>query len=76
MKKPLMKQCKLRRNSTETTSWIPAEFAKKYKYLKLKGRDGTWTNGWQVIEVGATKEYDQAIEDSQDYKHQREASDI
>jgi hypothetical protein len=44
------KQCKLIRNNTECTSWIPEQFAVVGKGLKLK--DGqNWINGWVVKEV-------------------------
>jgi hypothetical protein len=55
--------------------WVPEQFAKVGKFLRiLIGVD--WENGWEVIEVGERKEEQFVLEDSQDYKHQRKASDI
>jgi hypothetical protein len=41
------RQCCLERKGTRTTSWIPEEFAKVGKVLKLKEEDG-----WVVKSVG------------------------
>ena len=68
------RQCILRRGTTRTTSWIPEKFARQGKYIKLKETDG-WKDGWLVMEVGARMSEDQVRERSQDYKHQRKASD-
>ena len=66
------KQCKLKRENTTTTSWIPVKFAKVGKCVKLKDEDG-----WIVEEVGSlARPYDDVSERSQDYKKTRRASDI
>ena len=58
------------------TSWIPESLAKKDRIVRLKV-DDVWIDGWLIQEVyDAQKESSETIEDSQDYKHQREASDI
>jgi hypothetical protein len=62
--------------SLRTTSFIPERFARKGKYLKLKGIDGRWVDGWRVESVGVRMLSSEASERSQDYKHQRNASDI
>jgi hypothetical protein len=55
-----------------TISWIPERYAKKGKYLKLKGEDG-----WKVVSVSNLRMPEDLVKErSQDYKHQREASDI
>jgi len=64
-------QCKMRKGSTEATSWIPEKFAKKGKYLKLKG-----DNGWQVISVGTAAEEKSVLARERDFKKTRKASDI
>ena len=50
-------QCALRRTivdgSVTTTSWVPAEFAKLGRVLKLRNDHGQWTNGWIVESVGS-----------------------
>jgi hypothetical protein len=58
------------------TAWIPEEFSKIGKYLKIKDEFGEWDNGWKVVGVGSRKEEQFVLEDSQDYKRQRKASDI
>ena len=70
-------QCRLRRvNGVETTSWLPKWYAVKGKFLKLKTDAGEWENGWEVVDTFGTMTSDEVRERSQDYKHQREASDI
>jgi len=64
-------QCKLRKGSNVTTSWLPEEFAKKGKILMLEHDDG-----WEVIEAGMSMDYKEVNDRSQDYKKQRKASDI
>lgn len=77
MKKQIYyRQCVLKKQSVTTTSWLPEKFAKQGKVLKLKN-DGVWDNGWKVDQVGSRRVLeDEVRERSQDYKHQREASDI
>ncbi len=70
-----MIQCQLQRGTKHQTSWIPEEFAKLGKYIKVK-EDGKWEDGWQVKSLGERKMASYVLEWSQDYKHQREASDI
>lgn len=69
------RQCKLKRGNTYQTSWIPEKFAKQNKYVKLK-TNGEWIDGWQVVHVGARMDEASALKNSQNYKHQRKASDI
>jgi hypothetical protein len=78
-KKVLYCQCKLTKGPFRTTSWIPQKYAKKGKYVKLKREDATgirkWDNGWLVVEVGSKMKEEEVMVRSQDYKHQRKASD-
>ena len=76
MTKPLMRQCKLIKDTMYMTTWLPIQFAKVGKILKLKESNGEWSDGWVVDEVGAVQEYEDCIEHAEDYKHQRKASDI
>lgn len=46
-------QCRLKRFKEERVTWIPSKYAVEGKILKLKDNDN-WTNGWEVIYVGAT----------------------
>lgn len=41
-------QCLLVKSNRSQTSWIPAQFAKLGKVLKLR-LDGVWNNGWKVV---------------------------
>ena len=76
-KKVFYKQCTLRRGSGYTVSWLPERFAVPQKYLKLKNENGSWEDGWRVSSIGSQR-WDAAYlnERSQDFKHQREASDV
>lgn len=70
------RQCIMTKSSGQSilqvTSWIPEQFAKIGKYLKLKDDDG-----WKVISVGSVVYDEQTVnERSQDYKKTRLASDI
>lgn len=70
-------QCKLKKENTYQTSWIPSEFAKVGKILKLKDEDtGVWTDGWVVEAAYNTRSWQEVNKASQQYKHQRKASDI
>ena len=69
------KQCKLQRGDTVTVSWIPAKFAVKGKYLKLKDEDGNWENGWQVKEVWGARCSLSVIQASEFYKSHRNGTD-
>lgn len=48
-------QCAMRRSiaggSEQTTSYIPAQFAKVGRVLKLREEDGHWVDGWVVENV-------------------------
>ena len=56
-----MRQCNLEKpipgpggGTRHQVSWIPEEFAKKGKFLRLKEGD-VWEDGWKVTGVGARK---------------------
>lgn len=70
------RQCELHRGPVRTCSWLPERYAKRGRYLKLKTGD-QWQDGWRVAAVGSWRMAEaEVIERSQDYKHQRESSDI
>jgi hypothetical protein len=70
------KQCKFRKDNVVAYSWIPEKLAHKGKIVRFKV-DDIWFDGYRIEEVyDSRKEEIDAIEDSQAYKHQREASDI
>lgn len=56
-------------------SWIPEEFAKIGKFLKLREGD-VWENGWQVASIGGRQSRQQRIDRSRDHIIQRKGSDI
>ena len=69
-------QCFLRRvNGSVQTSWIPTKYAKKGRFLRLR-EGNAWENGWEVVETYATQLTKDVQASSQDYRHQREVSDI
>jgi len=81
MKTTYYRQCKLQMTLPDkvvvTTSWIPEDKAQMGKLIDLEPRGGKRTGPWEVVLVGSVKvEFHEALDRSQDYKHQREASDI
>jgi hypothetical protein len=46
-------QCKLQKDNTFTTSYIPSEFAKKNNIIGIK-KNGVWEEGWKIVSIGAT----------------------
>lgn len=70
------RQCRLRRGNTQTTLWLPEKYAVKGSFVTLK-QDGKWVDGWLVESVSeASMSCAEVRERSQDYKKQRQASDI
>lgn len=58
------RQCSLKNGNTKTVSWLPEKYAKEGNYLRLKGSEGKWTNGWLVESVGDTRVDDSSLPDS------------
>lgn len=70
------RQCELRRVSGHLeVAWIPEEFARKGKYLRIK-RGEKWENGWEVVAVYDRASAEQVEKNERLYLVQREASDI
>jgi hypothetical protein len=69
-------QCKLRRGNTVQTTWIPSKIAVVGNIVNLKEADGSWDDGWEVLETYTGLEWAVLNERSQDYKRTRKASDI
>lgn len=68
-------QCELQRTLPEnskavTTAWIPEKFAVKHKLVVINSVP------WEIARVFGRCDYKEVNERSQDYKHQRKASDI
>ena len=59
----LYRQCrlvkKIRDGETIQTSYIPAEFAKEGRIVKLREDDGGWDDGWVIRMVGGPLTEDQ-----------------
>lgn len=70
-------QVKLKKGSREQVSWVPDNFAKKGKVLKLKEGD-TWENGWEVTWVfrDITLSHAEVMIENVQHKHHREVTDI
>ncbi len=56
MNTEMYRQCRLARKlpsgRIETTSYIPARYARVGNVLSLRDEDGTWTKDWEVLVVG------------------------
>jgi hypothetical protein len=52
----MYRQCRLTRTIAtgrlETTSYLPAQYARVGNVLGLKDEDGTWTMNWEVVSAG------------------------
>ena len=62
-------------STTISTAWIPQQFAKKGKQLKMK-IDGSWQYGWYVADVFATRTEEYVLKNERNYRKQREYSDV
>lgn len=68
------RQCTLKNGTKKTTSWLPEKFAQKGRGVSLKKDDGTWDDGWAVVEIGTRLHSDQ-VHDREYLKH-RSVTDI
>lgn len=64
-------QCKLQRGDSFQTVWIPSVFAKRGKYLRIKGVDG-----WRVIGVGKFLNQEIVLAMANEHRHHRSVTDI
>ncbi|MCW8133634.1 MAG: hypothetical protein KIS92_25035 [Planctomycetota bacterium] len=76
-----MRQCtmlrKTKSGTSESVGWIPEQFAKLGKPLKLKDEDGQWVDGWVVTQVGSVRRAAAEVNHrSRDHVRQRDASDV
>ena len=66
------KQCKIEKNGTSDTVYIPEKFAIKNKTIRIKEDDG-----WKVLEVYEhIMDEKEVIERERDFTKTRKASDI
>ncbi len=76
-----MRQCRLHKvinenKYLEMTSWIPERIAKLHRVVRLQEEDGSWTEGWKVVSVGAREKAEIVHQRSRYHLTQRKASDI
>lgn len=62
--KQLYKQCTMERqldgNSKHIdVAWIPTSFAKVGRKLSIKNSNDEWVEGWTVMSVGGSKDFDE-----------------
>ncbi len=69
-------QCKLQKGEVFQVAWIPSKHARLGNYVKLRIRGEEWDDGWLVIEAKLSKETEEVMQRAEDYKRQRDASDI
>jgi len=71
-------QCEIVKNDKKIVTWLPDKYAKKGSFIKIKTEEGEWDNGWGVAFVYPAIKFDHntMLKRSQDYKHQREMSDV
>ena len=67
MRKPLAVKTPGEPHAQVDVAWIPSEFAKKKKILKVKKGD-VWVDGWEVVEVGSTKEAEFVEKHARDFR--------
>jgi hypothetical protein len=66
------RQCTLKKGPTVQVAWIPEQFAKKGKYLRI-GDD----NGWLVVEAGTRRISGQYLmEHEREYLNHRNVTDV
>lgn len=69
------KQCVLKKKDSYTTVWIPEQFAKKGKKIRIK-EHGKWSNGWIIESVGARQSEKIVFMLKDSYKYHRRVTDI
>lgn len=76
-KETMYKQCTLKSGNSVQVAWIPSEFAKQGKPIRLGKKPAPTDPNW-IVEVVSEPEVSGSYlaEHERDYKTQREASDI
>lgn len=59
-------QVELKRRQQTDIVWIPTEFARTGRYIKIKV-NGSWQDGWRVMKVYATQDADLVRGRARDY---------
>lgn len=63
-------------STSHQMSFIPSEKANVGDFLKLKGLDGQWTDGWKVESAGMSLPEDQLWVYRDAYRTHRDGTDI
>jgi len=63
-------------STSNQMSFIPSEKANVGHYLKLKGMDGEWSNGWKVEFAGISLSEDQLSIYRDAHRTHRDGTDI
>jgi hypothetical protein len=74
------KQCTMSLASGEgrtsyQTAWIPEQFAKRGKYLRIKNENGDFDNGW-LVERAGRKRLEESLINSDEHRHHRSVTDV
>ena len=69
------KQCLLQKGNGFQHAWIPEKFAKLNQFVKLKQKDKTWDDGWQIINIGSRLPYEIIEVQKDEYRHHRKVTD-
>ena len=71
-----MIQCRLRKDSSRTTSWIPERGAKVGMVVELKSPNGHKDAGWEVVSVGGKMDEKDLHDINKMHRTHRQGSDI
>lgn len=69
-------QCTLQKDNTIQVSWLPEEYAYCGNKVNLRERGDPWDKGWTITQVGTCMPTEYVLKHKDNYKTQREASDI
>jgi len=69
-------QCLLSLNEKQDVAYIPSQYAKVGKILKIKDDTNAWINGWKVEKTYFSEDEEYVLSHERDWDKQRKASDI
>jgi hypothetical protein len=76
-KKVKYTQCDLKKGNFNDTSWIPSEFAKQNKIVKVFNvNEDKWDDGWTVVATYNTMTLEELQIQQEQTRNTRKASDI
>jgi hypothetical protein len=64
-------QCKLVKENTHQVTWLPEKYAVVGESVKLKQKDGSWSDGWLVVSAGARQPHDEMMNFNKAIKEHR-----